>query len=542
MTRIWGSSRILVAACVCLALWVSNATAQLGVITVKSVDDARKAIRLLAEQAGEKDKADQLDQIIDAVTAGKGFAGIDTKKPLGIYVGMPAEAGEKPPAVVFIPISKKDDFIDLLKGLQVEVGEPENEIHKLTPPNGTVTYVRFANGHAYASDNADHLKDKLPDPAKFLPADSKTHLIAASLRLAQLPKKIKQELLDGIAKGIEAEASKQREDEKPGEREGRIMGAKLAGEGFMAMIRDGEDFSLALDINAKSEKISLDLSLSAAPNSGLEESVKAFGASRSRFSNLAADSVFNVLYSIPLNKDFRKTFYALMEKDMKEGLEKRDPKERKILEKLLPTLREVMAVEAMDTGIIIAGPHADKKVTVLVAAHLKNGKKFEEEIRALLKENPPEKGKGDLKLDHSKVGSTAIHHFKPEKEADEQAQKALGSNDIYVAVREDAVLVTVGSHGLEVMKDALAQLDKGAKSAGTDPVQVELSIARLAGLAENFNEKQAEAIRKVFAGADKGKDRVRLSLLGGKSIRLRLEANLQVIKLIAALGKLESEQ
>jgi hypothetical protein len=543
MSRTFRTCRILGAACLCLALWASAAPAQFGVVTVKSVDDTMKAIQLVATQAGEKEKADQLDGMINVLTGGKGFAGIDTKKPLGLYVNVPTEAGAKPPVVTFLPITKKDDLLDLLKNLQVGVSEPEKEIYTLSMKNGTTFYVRFANGHAYGSDNSEHLQGKLPDPAKFLPPDSKTHLIAASLRLGQLPRKMKQELLDQIAAGAEA-AKNEEQKEKPGQREARLFGAKLAEDSMMAMVRDGEDLSLALDINPKTEKITLDLSLSAAPNSSLADSIKKLGVTRSRFSSLVADSSFNMLFAVPFAKTFRTDLGALINKAVQEELEKeKDANVRKLTEKAAAMMGEMFATDTIDFAVVLGGPYADKKVGFLAAVHVKNGKKAEEQLRALIKENPPEKDKGEFKLDHSKVAGTAIHWFKPKEEPDARTEKDFGSNEVYVAIKDDAMLFSVGVHGLEVMKDALTRLDKGgAKASATDPIQVEISMARLAGMNAEFTEEQVNVVRKVFSGADKNKDRVRLSLLGGNSIRLRMESSIQMVKMGAALAKLKEQE
>jgi hypothetical protein len=477
------------------------------------------------------------------LTGGKGLAGIDTKKPLGLYVGVPTEAGAKPPVVTFLPVTKKDDFLDLLKNLGVGVSEPEKEIYTLSMQNGTTFYVRFANNHAYGSDNSEHLQGKLPDPAKFLPPDSKTHLVAASLRLGQLPKKMKQDLLDQIAAGVEAEKNKE-QNEKPGEREARLFGMKIAHESIVALIRDGEDLSLGLDINPKTEKIALDLSLTAAPNSSLADSAKKLGATRSRFSSLVADSSFNMLFAVPFAKNLRTDLGAVMNRAVQEGIDKeKDPKARKLAQKTAELMGEMFATDTIDFAVVLGAPYADKKVGFLAAMHVKNGKKAEEQMRAFIKENPPEKDKGEYKLDHSKAAGTAIHWFKPKEEPDAKTAKDFGSNEVYVAIKDDAVLFSVGVHGLEVMKDALTKLDKGgARASATDPIQIEISMARLAGISVDFTEQQVDVVRKVFSGADKNKDRVRLSLLGGNSIRLRMETNIQMVKMGAALAKLKQQE
>jgi hypothetical protein len=68
------------------------------------------------------------------------------------------------------------------------------------------------------------------------------------------------------------------------------------------------------------------------------------------------------------------------------------------------------------------------------------------------------------------------------------------------------------------------------------PVHFEVSVGKLAlfFMPDESDGRVAE-IRKLFTGADKGKDKVRVSLYGGDALHLRLDVNAQVVKLFAAL-------
>lgn len=534
MSRIWSKRLVVLLATACLALAAPPVHAQFAVVTVKSVDDLLDATKVILEKAGEGDKAKQLG------VAKLFLGGIDTRKPIGVYVGTPAD-GAQPPAVAFIPVSKEDDLLDQLKQFQVDVGKPEKEVRSLTMPNGQSAFMRFANGHAYISDKSENLEGKLADPVKFLPADSKTHLIAASIRLGQLPKKMREDAVAELKQKIEADKAK-KDGETPAAHEGRLFGMKLSQDFATAFMLDAEDVSLGLKIDAKTDKMAIDLSVTSARGSTLAANTRKLAALRSKFAALAADSAFNFLCDIPLSAEMRAEFGKIVEKAFREELAKEtNADKKKTEEQAFKVLQECFATDTVDFGLFLTGPYADKLLGFVGGYHIKDGKKLEEQLRAVAKD-PTNKDRDNIKLDVDKIGGVAVHRVIPKEKMDEQATKTFGSNEVYVCVREDAILFSVGKHGLAALRDAMGRLGKPAAGKDTDPIQMEFSFLQIAQMEDSFKRGEAEAIRKAFAGSPKGADRVRISLLGGDSLRIRAEMSLEVMKMGAALNKLKEQE
>ena len=67
------------------------AAQRLDVNVVEGLGDVRYGLTL----AGQKELANQMDAAIVFLTGGKGIFGIDSKKPLGMYVPVPANASDK---------------------------------------------------------------------------------------------------------------------------------------------------------------------------------------------------------------------------------------------------------------------------------------------------------------------------------------------------------------------------------------------------------------------------------------------------------------
>src|SRR5205085_979151 len=96
-------------------LKAADKASPVAVMTVQSIDAAFDNVRYLLTLAGQGESAKQIEGLLGSVTSGKRFQGIDTQKPLGAFI---AKLGEdlksEPPLVVFVPLTNKDDFIDLL--------------------------------------------------------------------------------------------------------------------------------------------------------------------------------------------------------------------------------------------------------------------------------------------------------------------------------------------------------------------------------------------------------------------------------------------
>jgi hypothetical protein len=534
-SRIWRKELVAVLAATCLALVVQPAQAQFAVVSVKSIDDVFDAIKVVAEKAGEGEKAKQLGAV-------KLFlSGIDTTKPFGIYVGVPKDKDTPPPAVAFIPVSKEDDLLDLLKQFQVEVGKPEKEVRSIAAPDGKSAFIRFANGHVYMSERSEALEGKLPEPSKLLMEESKTHLMAVKLHVGQLPKKMRQDAVAELKKNIEREREK-KEGEKESAYEGRLLGMKLVEELVTDFVLDAQDVSFNFKIDAKTDKLTVDVATTAAPGSNLAANIKKLGTVRSKFAGLAADSAFNVLCALPVPAKTRADFGKVFAKAFQEQIaEENDADAKKFAERVVDTMRECLDTDALDFGVVLTGPYSDKLVSFVAGIQVKQGMKVDELLRATAKDP---KRKGEVKLDVDKVGGTAIHLLVPKnKEKLDENMKSFGNQDVFVCARDDAILMSMGKHGLSALKDAIGKLDRATPAKDTDPVQLELSFLKIAQIEHNgWESGVADIVRKTFAAAPKGADRLRLSLHGGESLRVHFDMSLELVKVAAAVGKARAQE
>jgi len=528
------AKRVFVLAAVfCLALAAQPAQAQVAVVTVRSVESVLSDAKYVLKLAGQEDLSQQLDGMLGLLGDGKGIPGVDAKKPLGIYVLEPKNGAPLPPIVGFIPITKEKDFFDALAKLKLEVSEPDGKGIRSIDAPGVTLYLRAANGHLYASNEKSHIEGKLQDPADLLLPINKTSLFAASIRFDRFPKELKETAIAAMKQEGQKELKK-----KPGESEtefqARLAGTKWIVEGMTTVVQDAMDLTFSLQIDQKAQKIVLDHSLSAKPDTPLAAQFKSFGQQRSRFAGLARDAAIEYVMTFPISEELLK----ILDQGVEDGFKKqKDAAKRAADEESYKAFRKLLRTDVVDWAAFLYGPDPDKLYSLLFAGHVKSGPDAENGLRDFLKLTAKEE-RVTLKLDHTKIGATAVHAVIRKK--DKSADKVFGSDELLVARHEDVLLVTMGNNGTEVMKEALAKLNQPAPK-DIAPIQIQVSLSKLAGLSTETTKKYTDALAKVFAGRDKDKDKIRFSIQGGDAVRVRFEMDAAIIKLISMLKSAKDE-
>lgn len=505
--------------------------AQEGVLAVKSIDALKADIRYVLTLVEQKELADQLDAVITLSTQGKGLQGVDSQRPLGIYGGVSKD--QEPQGFVFVPISDERAFLKLLEQMKCKVGEAsmdEDRIRSLELPSEQELALRCVNQYAYVASKPGLLKGKLPAPAALIPASHKDSLIAGNVRFDALSKEFKQLFIQGMEAGMEKDKER-RANESETEYQGRLVGMKLAKEMFVSILEEGRELTLGLDINQQRNKLGLDLALAARPGTKMATSFRDLQKSPSMFGRLGRNPVMGAVARLPVNESMQALISKAVD-DMIAELPKKekDPKKRAEAETVVRWLEPTLKADTFDVAFVVNDPGKDGKLVLVGAMKVKDGKKFDKMFRDMLKEKPADE-KERVELDHARAEGVAIHRITPSKE-DRDPDSPFGDPTVFLASREDAILMTVGANGLSAMKDVLADLDK-APPANLAPVQAEFALARLAQLGKGdiFKKRDAENFAKVFSGADKDKDKIRLTLTGGDSLRLLLEMDAQILKL-----------
>src|SRR5262249_17859635 len=247
---------------------------------------------------------------------------------------------------------------------------------------------------------------------------------------------------------------------------------------FKAILTDGEDLSLKIGVDPNKDDISIDVTFKAAAGSELAKEMQAAGKSQTLFGGLTSkkDAIaFNLTVNAP--EEVKKSLAPAIEEAVKKGIEQeKDQVKQALAKKAAETLMPTLKSGELDAGVSLRGPDKDGHYTAVAGLKVKGGKGIDSFLRDVIK-NVPEKDREKISLDAATVGDVKIHKITADDMGDE-AKKVFGSNAVYLAFRDDAVLVALGADGLAAIKEAAKLTPSTAKSV----VNIAVSVSRAAGL------------------------------------------------------------
>jgi hypothetical protein len=505
------------------------AKAQIAVVTAKSAEAVLSDFKYLAPLAGQKELVKEVEDFLKKEGGDDLWKGVDAKRPLGAYLLWPEKIRDLDslsfPVVYFVPVADEARFLDLLKE-----GKPtkrDGGLYLLSIPEVPQLYLRFANRYAYASTQPAALRGKLPDPVTLLPRGSHKSTIAASLKVEQIPPDYKQ-LIDLVMEPFVKAVAEQIGDseKKPGETEAQYKQRQLyskrmkdgpAGirQALVALVEQSREIALNLDVDQSQHQLSLDLTLTPRADTALAGFCQYAGTSQSRFGYFARDASLNVVVHFPgppspakpaaLPDDFPEALRAFVE-----------PKHRDSFLKAAQVLVPTLTKDGLNLGVTVRQSGAGHDTITLVGLKVQNGDKLDRLIRDTVK-NLSTTAKSDFVIDwnRERYANARIHELK----------KIAGTEQPgFLAIREDVVFLALGKESLQTLKDALDGYGRAPPMA-SPLFQLEAASALF-----HDHKEFARAVEKMSL-ADRDKVRVRVSIEGGKVLRVRVEAHSYFLKL-----------
>jgi hypothetical protein len=507
------------------------------VIRIGSIDSLLADAHYLAKLAGKGEQAEQAEKMLKSMGGdGKGLAGVDTTKPMGLY-GYLGPGGIDSQAVVLLPIADEKAFLDKLEsfGLKAEKGEGDLwklDFDKIPFP----IYFRFANEYVYVTVRDQEVleKGKLLDPATVL-AGSGT--VSAVVNLDGIPKELKEMALAQtelqLANAKEKDMPKDKD--APGETKAqKAFRQAVLDEAFhrvKELLNDGGPLAARLEIDRKGGELTLTASLAGKPDTKLAEGIAQLGKVTSiGAGTVRPDAAMSIQIDVALPNSLREAIGPVIEEGLQQASEKQtDEATRKVAESVIKAIAPTLKMGELDAGASLSGPDSAGLYTLIGVAKIKDGKTLEAALKDAVKESP-NKAKGSLSIDFAKVGDINIHKAVPDK-VDEGTRNTLGDGAVYFAFRENAVIVAAGPGALDAIKTA------ATASAGPGKIlQIDIAASRVATAKHMAAEhKEAPAIAKrVFKGGD---DTIRIVFEGGDTLKLSLRMKAQLVKFFAELGE-----
>ena len=503
------------------------------VMRFNSLDSLAENAKFLAGLSGQKDAVRQIEGLFKT----KGMEGIDGKRPLGAYGKIGKELDDITGAIL-IPVSDEKAFLEILKGANLETIKGADGIFTVKTPLGVDAYLRFANKYAYVTAlKQTALEEKnLLDPAKLL-AGAPTAAFSLAIQLNQVPETAKF-LAASMAESVMQEVEKK---DVPGEtkahRAFRAAALKESSKIIAAVLKDGGELKVAVDINKSSGDLAASFSISGVPGSEMAASINALSKSPSMFGGLLKKGVVSsglgrLKLSDPLVKalgDLYDEFRGKALADISDAAVKQQADA--FFAALAPTLKT-----GDFDGAFVVTENA-KIITAVAAVKVKDGAAVEKSVRDLVSasaKNLPPNVKDKIKLDMDAIGGVKIHKVElaginPNLKMLEQF---MGEPNLYLAFRKDAMFFSLGKEGLQAIKAAIPM----TPMAGTPLAVYEFDVARLVNLTM---PDQIELSKKYFPTGQGGI--VRITVEGGSAITARLTTKVSVLSFFGAVGEMQKK-
>jgi len=498
-----------------------------------ALDHLRADFRYLGEVVGEGEKAKQLDELITSKLGEKGLESLDVKKPIGAY-GWIGPFGIDSKAVILIPIAKEKAFVDLLSDtLDAKPEKGKDDVYTLNVDNLPFPiFFRFVNGYAYVTlrDKEVLDKDKLLTPEVVLPG-AQIGTASFTVNIDEIPDDLKEKSLAVIENQLAGLKDKEMPTHSEAQKKFRDAAVDELSAQVKSLFKNGGTTTLRLDLDRKDGDVSLTMSMAAKSGSPLASKIRDLGQIKSWTAALLhPDSALRLELNAVLPEKLRQLLAPALQDAEKQVLAKaKNEDEREVIKPLVEGVMPTLKAAEVDTAIDLRGPGDNSLYTGVVGIKIKDGTKME---RGFLK--TAAKFPKRIDLDAEKADRVNIHRIKLGKEdLDRDTRRLFGDNPIYVAFRDDVLLVSFGEKGLDALKEALTATPRTGKVT-----ELQLMLPRLVPL---FNDpKQGDIARQVF-GNDTNSGRVRLSVEGGDSLTLRLALKAKLIDYLNRVDKAKKE-
>jgi hypothetical protein len=425
----------------------------------RSMHDLLEMTKTLVKNVAGDEMFKQFEQHLLPELDFKKVAGIDPKRPFGLYGILEPEL-EKCRGVLLIPTSGEKDFLDMLTQFEIPFnkGKEAGTFEIVTPPDIPFPIVgRFHKDYAYiAFGGADVLDLKtILDPKDVINDKEKAPLYLA-LRLDRVPATTKKALV-----GLVREHTDQLHEAimEPELKAAFTAARALALRWLRELCDEGKELAFRVEADPKSGDVIVEMTVDGVAKSPLAEAFKKRSPTTNRFASLVGDDFVQRMYiSAPLFADEAKeAIIKLIELAQQEAMlpGNAPPEATALKDAAFKSLKATYASGEMDLAAAIRGPNKEGFYTVVGAIHCKEGAQLEKAIREAVKVLPGQ-ASAYFKFDASKIGDLSVHEIDLTEEAGDMAKAVFGKGQKgYFAFGKDALYASYGPDGMKLLKEAV---------------------------------------------------------------------------------------
>ena len=503
------------------------------IVRLRSFNSTIADLSYLAAQVGKEEEAKQAVELLKERIGAKGLDGIDVDKPIGGYV-FAGPNGTDSYGAFMLPIKDEEAVLKVLANNGLKVDKGNDGLYTIKDDRIRVPiFFRFVNGYAYVAplSEAGLAKSKLLAPSQVFP-EGDNALFSATIHVDQIPDTIKEIALAQLGLRVADIREQHAERGTPAQRDLIDKSSKEANAQIKALVNDGRELAIRVDVDRKSGELTLTASFDGKSGTKLAGNIANLGKSQRLFAGLPGQgSAFSALFAYALPERVQKALGPVVDEAMKNIVEKaKDETHKQLADKLARVLAPSVKAGEVDAAIDLRGPSANKHYTLVGGIKLKNGEEIEKTLKELVS-NLPQQVRDMIKLDAVKTSGVNIHRLEFDHFMDDNAREVLGNGAVFVAVRSNAIYFAGGENGLDAIKAALA-----AKPGAAALFQLDMSLAQLAPLMAREQPAAPKAAEEAFA-KNPGQDKISVRVTGGKSLKAEVHVKTAVLKFLAEIGE-----
>ncbi len=378
------------------------------VVTIAPLEQMLKNLSYVLRASGAGEASGMMSGVVNAYTSG-----VDRSRPAGL--AMSIDENNDPVPVVFLPITKLDEFLEPLK-LFGEIDNLGDGLYAMSFGPQSVYAKSKEGGWLFVTMKEETLKTLSLDPMTLVGEMSKRYDISVRIDVQSIPANLKNLLIEQMKTGFESSLAEQAKNQSVEERAAAEAMGRQQIEQIEQMIVETREALLGWSVDSANKKTMLDFGVQFMEGTSLEKQTAALQNIKSQYlgfqsiespagmrftSAMSAEDANRALPS--LKTAFDNVLVQMKQNGAKEG-------DLEVAKELLKPFQEV-AEATLKEGVIDGGGmlHFEGGLHAVAGARVADGNKLAAGIKQAISKLPNKPSNPKVTFDASKHRDVTFH-------------------------------------------------------------------------------------------------------------------------------------
>ncbi|MEQ8212049.1 MAG: hypothetical protein RH917_19780 [Lacipirellulaceae bacterium] len=491
----------------------------------------------------------QIDGMLGMFTQGKGLAGLDKGKPIGVVVRM--DENGAPAGAICLPVTDLQALVGIGQGFGVTAEDKGNGLWEISSPGQPEPmFAQEGNGWAFLAPSEQMLEGAPADPDGVLGALTKEYDLAVKINVQEVPEAFKQQYVEFIA-----QMSEQGLRQNPGAEDADIE--ELLAEQRKAMqegMKDMDTLTVGLSLDSGQQRTFLDFVSTAIPGSDAAKQVAGMQDVTTDYAGfIQPDAAMMMTMALKMDEKAQKQFIQSLSLNKQQALasieneDDLDDEAKKVvksaIDDLWAALEATVAKGKFDIGAVMNLGADD--FSFVAGGFNGDPSKIESGIKKLMEVAKENEEFPEVNWNASSHNGVQFHTASKEIPADEEEARQIFGDTLTMALGlgEESAYFAVGRNAVNAIKEVMdASASAGSKTV--PPMEISFAATQITEFAsviagvEGGAEAQAmiEGVSNMLANDASGRDHIRMLLtIIPNGSKFRIEAEEGVLRAIGML-------